>query len=314
MLCLCEQGLRARIAWKQCADVPNHLRTGKATVLNGKVYFGGGVTEVTYDADIFCYDPSHDHWTTLPRLPVIWYGLGQVNGQLVAVGGRKKSDHKQTKEVYTYIEQSRRWKQTVPPMCTARDGCGVLSLQSALVVAGGETPLGTYTNTVEIFKVNTSQWCKTSPTPRACRDMALVNLGNTCFALGGYERAHLNFVFSASIHDILHGAVPTDETPSSDAWETLEPTPRYRPAGAVLAGRLVALGGMERMESPGGSAEKEIYMYSHSSDSWIYIGDLPAPRAVVTAVVLSTTEILVMGGFCGHIVNTVYKGTIQLEM
>ena len=90
------------------------------------------------------------------------YGLGQVNGQLVAVGGRKKSDHKQTKEVYTYIEQSRRWKQTVPPMCTARDGCGVLSLQSALVVAGG----GIYTNTVEIFKVTTSQWCTTSPTPR----------------------------------------------------------------------------------------------------------------------------------------------------
>ena len=144
--------------------------------------------------------------------------------------------------------------------------------------------------------------------------MALINLGNTCFALGGYEREHLNFVFSASIHDILHSAVPTDETPSSDAWKTLEPTPRYRPAGAVLAGRLVALGGMERMESPGASAAKEIYMYSHSSDSWIYIGDLPAPREAVTAVVLSTTEILVMGGFCGHIVNTVYKGTIQLEM
>ena len=65
------------------------------------------------------------------------FGLGQVNGKLVAVGGEKKSDFRATNEVYTYDERSRKWKQTIPPMPTARYSTGVLSLQSALVVAGG---------------------------------------------------------------------------------------------------------------------------------------------------------------------------------
>ena len=87
---------------------------------------------------------AQDSWTILPPLPVIWYGLGQINDKLVAIGGRKKSNGAQTNEVYTYSEQSKKWKQTIPPMPTARDGPGVLSLPSALVVAGGETMLGRF--------------------------------------------------------------------------------------------------------------------------------------------------------------------------
>ena len=56
-------------------------------------------------------------------------------------------------------------------------------------------------------------------------------------------------------------------------------------------------------------------MYSFSTNSWIYIGDLPAPRSNTVAALLSSTEILVIGGWddCG-IVNTVYKGTLHLKL
>ena len=48
----------------------------------------------------------------------------------------------------------RDWKQTILPMPTAaaRHSPGVLSLQSALVVAGGDTLSYSYTTAVEIFK------------------------------------------------------------------------------------------------------------------------------------------------------------------
>ena len=53
-------------------------------------------------------------------------------------------------------------------------------------------------------------------------------------------------------------------------------------------------------------------MYSPSTNSWIYISDLPAPRALTAAAVLSSTEVLVIGGWDdGDSVNTVYKGTFE---
>ena len=115
---------------------------------------------MTYDDDcdyiVYCYDPSQDNWTTLPTLPVRWFGLGQVNGKLVAVGGKKKSDEGITNEVFTYDERSREWKQTLHPMPTDRRFPGVLSLQSALAVAGVFSSIGEYTDAVEIFKTDIS--------------------------------------------------------------------------------------------------------------------------------------------------------------
>ena len=137
----------------------------KTTIINGKVYCGGGVTSGD-DHIAYRYDPLQDKWTSLPPLPVIWFDLGQVNGKLVAVGGWKKGTWNETNEVYMYDERSRKWKQTIPPMPTARYSPGILSLQSALVVAGGYTL--SYIDAVEIFKSDTPQWYRTDPLPKPC--------------------------------------------------------------------------------------------------------------------------------------------------
>ena len=263
---------------------------------------------------IYCYDPPQDKWTTLPQLPVKWFGLGQVNGKLVVVGG-EKSGGQVSNEVYTYDERSRKWKQTIPPIPTARHSPGVLSLQSALVVADGSS----YTAAVEIFKPDTSQWYKTDPLPTACLDISLVAIGNTCYALGGYNGSHLNLALYASVDDLLRNAVPANQTThsgSSDtqpAWKMLPSTPTYRPAAAVLAGNLLAIGGKETSE--GGAPKKEVYMYSPSTNSWIYISDLPAPRSFTAVAVLSSTRVLVIGGGNERErVNTVYQGTLTCTM
>ena len=292
------------------------MNVGKTTIINGKVYCAGGVTDGDDDQYIvYCYDPSQDNWTTLPPLPVRWFSLGQVNGKLVAVGGWKKSDVSTTNEVYTYDERSKKWKQTIPPMPTARHSPGVLSLQSALVVAGGFP----YTDAVKIFKADTSQWHTTDPLPTACCLISLVAIGNTCYALGGFKLpSYLNQALYASVDDLLHNAVPANQTThsgSSDtqsAWKTLPDTPTYEPAAAVLAGHLLAVGGVET--SKGGADMKEVYTYSPSTNSWIYISDLPAPRCRAAVAVLSPSEILVIGGQCGRRVNTVYKGTLHLKL
>ena len=203
-------------------------------------------------------------------------------------------------------------------MSTARWSPGVLSLQSALVVAGGNK--SSYTAVVEIFKSDTSQWYRTDPLPTACCNILLIAIGDTCYALGGYKHpSYLNQALYASVNaDLLGNAVLANQTTthsgSSDtqsAWKTLPNTPTYEPAAAVLAGDLLAIGGKT---SEGGSSKKEVYMYFPSTNSWIYVSDLPAPRAESAVSVLSSTEILVIGGRSGHDkVNTVYKGTLHLQ-
>ena len=199
-------------------------------------------------------------------------------------------------------------------MPTARYSLGVLSLQSALVVAGGNTP--SHATTVEIFKPDISRWYKADPLPIACRNPSLVAIGNTCYTLGGFNGSRLNQALYASVDDLLGNTVLANQTSHSgtsdtqSAWKTLPNTPTHQPAAAVLAGNLLAIGGKETSE--GGAIKKEVYMYSPSTNSWVYISDLPSPRSTTAVAVLSSTEVLVIGGWDGGRVNTVYKGTLTL--
>ena len=326
--------MQASISWKLCAELPSsELDNGRGTVINGKVYCGG-MTEVSAYFLVYCYDPSEDKWTPLPPLPVKSFGLGQVNGKLVAVGGERKDQiFSATNEVHTFNKRLQVWNnQTVPPMPTARVFVNVLSLPSALIVTGGLTQYAShYVDAVEIFKPDTSQWYRADPLPRACCHKSLVAIGNMCYALGGYvDGIHFKEALYASVDDLLGNAVPANQTThsgSSDtqsAWKTLPSTPKYRPAAAVLAGNLFAVGGQETCEFGMSPSKSEIYMYSSFTKSWILVSDLPAPRSGPLIVVLSPMEILVIGGMIGGrigdwfgsnvgIVNTVYKGTLHLE-
>ena len=307
------------VTWKQCADLPTGSNLIKNTVINGKVYCGGGVSDDD-EYIVYCYDPSQDKWSTLPPLPVRWFGLGHINGKLVAVGGCKKNTENKANDVYTYDERSRKWKQTIPLMPTPRRSPGVLSLQSALVVAGGYMYRSTFSNAADIFKADTSQWYRADPLPTACRDISLVAIGNTSYALGGYSSgSFLNQALYASVDDLLGSAVPANATGRIDTRSTwkirLPNTPTYRPAAAVLAGNLLAMGGFETSEL--GAPKREVYMYSPYTNSWIYISDIPTPLAFTTVAGLSSTEVLVIGGGAVHVgksrVNNVYKGTFTLQ-
>ena len=275
---------------------------GHATVVHGSVYFGAGnTTDIALKYIVYCYDPSQDNWTTLPPLPVWSFSLGHIDGKLVAVGGIRNSDNKVTSEVYTYVERSHKWKQTFPPMPTARRSVQVLSLQSALLAVGGDIQGDLVTDAVEILKLDSLQWYKADRIPIACNCISLVAVGNICYALGGalgYEStaAFLNQALYASVDDLLCNAVPANlkETThitgcSSDtqsAWKTLPNTPTYIPAAAVLADNLLAIGGARGDQADGGDDMREVYLYSTAANSWIYISDLPAPRANTAVVAL----------------------------
>ena len=281
-------------------------------VINGKVYCtsGGGVNRVLgYENIVYCYYPLQDEWLCLPPLPIkcTHFGLGQVNGELVAVGGWKIDDNERAAEVYTYDEQSRKWKAMVSFMPTARNYPGVLSLQSALIVAGGFS-----SNMVDILKTDTSQWYRTDSLPIDCCNISFVAIDNKCYVVGGYkEPFHLNQALCASIEDLFDNAISLNQTQS--AWKALPNTPNYQPTAAVLASNLLVIGGKETSKwKHRSSNKKEVYMYSSFTNSWIHVSNLPAPRSYTATASLSSTEILVIGGWGDNgITSTVYKGILN---
>ena len=314
------QILQADITWKPCAQLPTRSDQINAVVINGVVYYGADT--------IYCYDPSQDKWTEpLPSPPVKFFGLGQINGKLVTVGGEKKRNET-ANEVYTYEEslRSRKWKQAIPPMPTARWYPGVLSLQSVLVVVGGQgvaAPSNVDTTIVEIYKPDTSQWYRTCGLPKNQADSALplIAIGDKCYTLGGSD---LNQIFFASVDDLLRYAVPAAANQithiarhrdTKSAWKELCETETFSPAISMLAGNLLAIGGGEHVRYMG----TKVYMYSPSTNSWIYVGDLPVQQAGAAVAVLSSTEILVIGGWIDDSeiferLNSVYKGTLHLKL
>ena len=308
------------MTWKQCGDFPIKISGGMTTVINNKVYCtsGGGVNRASgYENAVFCYNALEDKWTALPPLPIkcTQFGLGQINNELVAIGGWNIDESKRADDVYSYDEHLQQWKTLCLHMPIARNYPGILSLQSVLLVAGGFS-----LNTVNFLHTNTSQWYRTDSLPTDCCNISFVAIDDQCYVIGGYnEPYHLNQALCASIDDLFDKAIPVNQTTSSDesvtqsAWKALPNTPTYQPTAAVLAGNLLAIGGKETSKWEQGSSNKrEIYMYLHSSHSWVYINDLPFPRSYTAVATLSSTEILVIGGWGEDgITSTVYKGILN---
>ena len=316
--------MRASITWKQCAELPSKLSEGRTTILEGKVYCGGGTTDVddaNGEYNVYCYNLSQDNWTTLPPLPVRYFALGQVEGNLIAVGGKKKLDQRATNEIYSYDERTRKWKQTIPPMTTARFSSGILSLQSALIVAGGRHTPSSYTDIVEVYRPDMFQWYISDPLPTACSGLSLIAIEDTCYALGGYKYlSRLNQALYAPLKDLVLNAVPANQTTSGDghcldtqsAWKTLPNVPNTQPVAADLAGSLLAVGGKKPSTGANG---KEIHMYLPAYNSWVYFSDLPAQQFGTAVAVLSSTEILVIGGYGNKDrMNCVALGTLHFKL
>ncbi len=278
------------------------MSRGKAVTINDKVYYGGGFDDDDYC--VHCYELPQDVWSTLPRLPVCYFGLGEVKGELVAVGGMGSSCSR-SNVVHVFNKGRNNWKRSIPPMPTVRDSPAVVSLPTHLVVAGGDMGSGDYTDNVEIYNVSTSQWSETDRLPYACYNLRGIVCNNTVYLMGGFDGNHFNKVLAVQV-DRLISADRQDDGSANKAdsvWNTISNTPVYRPSPVTISDTLFAVGGVDSEDE----VSQKVHAYSSSMDSWLYVGDLPSPVAFAATVSLSPTECLVIGGWNKTIQSTVYK-------
>lgn len=129
------------------------MYNGRTEIINGKVYFRGmTLTDDDDDDDniLLCYDVAHDSWTALPPLPVKWFGLGQVDGKLVAVGGLKKDD-RATNNIYT-LNIVQKWK---PTLANVNGSLSLCSCESA-----GHNDCGWWSNKRRTGKGEGTKCCR----------------------------------------------------------------------------------------------------------------------------------------------------------
>lgn len=329
------------ITWKPCTDLPIdiHVNSGSATIVNRKIYYGGGFAKISKDGcpdnRVYCYNPVKDCWTLLPSLPVKQFSLGRVDNELVATGGVQKVNEQPTtgdvqnrpkigqlqKTVYTFDKRGPKWREELRPMLTARCLHCTLSLESSLVVAGGQVFPDRYTNEVEIYKVDANEWYRAKPLPVPFFNFSMALLDDKCYVVGGYNGQELQQVYHANVEALLGSASHHDQAhqtsnPQDAVWKTLPTnTPNSQSAAVAVAGNLLAIaGGQPGEKIEAGEPQSGVYAYSSSSGAWVHVGDLPSPRKICAAIEISPLEVLVIGGWASEkdpFRNDVIKGRLH---
>ncbi len=286
------QSLQVKLSYSGCSEAPVAMSCGQAVTINGKVYYGGGACDNLDDEfGVHCYDPPQDVWSIPLRLPVRYFSLGEVKGELVAVSGEDSSSCVSNE---VRMLKGRKWEQTISSMRTARCSPAVISLPTHLIVAGGRLSALEFTDNVEIYNISTFQWSETDRLPYACCSLRGIVYNNTVHLMGGYDSNHLNKVLAAQVDKVISADRQDDgiANKADSVWNTLPNTLSYRPSPVTISNNLFAVGGRISEDED----TQRMYAYSPLTDSWLYVADLQSPVLCAATVSLSPTKCLVIGG------------------
>jgi len=276
--------------------------------IGNKIYCGGGYTDKrSTSRQVFEYDPERGQWLSLPICPTKEFGLTQLDGKLVTVGGSRPDHPIPINDVYVF-EESQTWEKSIPPLPTARFYPTAFSYKSTLVVSVGITQWKTdskpktRTTAVEVFQSKSSQWYRAEPLPLAHSSMSHTIINDTCYLIGGSNTGGASRrVYCISLPSLIETAVPHDHGVKASAspqasprWQVLPHCPLRYSTVVELGGCLVAIGGRDSSKSP----SSKVHMYSPSTNSWVRMssGDLPVPRYYAAATQLKTGEVIFVGG------------------
>ena len=257
--------------------------------------------------DIHQYSINEKEWSTLPRPMVDDFGLGQLSGKLITVGGRENETA--VGNVYQFNEESQQWEESpIPPMPTPRTIPYVITHQSNVAACGGliDEEEEEYSAAVEVFMSSTSQWHRAAPLPIPCGVTRCTVIQDTCYlgAMVTSDEKLQQSVFSSRLFQTL----PCDQQPSAlQNWTSLPDQPYLGGALANMGGALLAIGGAEEQNE---DLKTTVHAYCPSTSSWVQVGTTPLPCAFSAAQLLPSGQLMLIGGFES---KKVHIGTLKLQ-
>ena len=275
--------------------MPLGMSDAQAVVLGDKVYVGGG--DSTYDisqAVLLIYDCHDDSWKTLDT-PTVNYALTTYNSQLVLVGGRDPNSKHVTNQLWALDEQWH-WTQSLPPMTTKRSRASAVSINHYLIVAGGlDDDLGPL-DVVEVY--DGQYWRKAQSIPKASFSMKSCLLKGIWYLAGGE-------IIYTSLYSLI-AATSSEVVRQTSVWKELPNVPIKWSTLVTIGKHLATVGGF--------SFSSAIHVFSFSTNSWVYVGNLPVASHSTCTVVLSTGELLVVGGEKEwELLSSTFRGKIESE-
>ena len=94
---------------------------------------------------------------------------------------------------------------------------------------------------------------------------------------------------------------------SSSIWHRVADAPAYHSTCAAVNGELLAVGGNDKDDNPSSA----IHKYNPTTNSWDLISNMPTARYEYLVAVLSTNEMMVVGG-CGKYSLRISKNTVEI--
>ncbi len=278
--------------WRRGRDLQFGTANACAVALSGKVYVSGGYADRDEDDFIIqVYAPERDGWSRLPKCPVIQFAMAVVNQQLVVVGGFNRDDRPHS-AILVWDSPSQQWTSPYPNMPTARGSAAAVGYQHFLVVAGGEGGVSTLT-TVEILNTSTKRWYAAAPLPVGCSGLTPALVGDTLYLLGGVSgRSSFNKqLFSNSLPALVSHATSTPCIAPPRTWEVTD-TELTGSTAVSFHNSLLAVGG----EGDIYRISSAVRLYNPQTKGWTKVGDVPAALSLCTCAVLSSEELVVLGG------------------
>ena len=257
--------------------------------MNGTVYVGGGYT-IVYSrsrdaARLYSFRPGEDRTWKVMDTPTYYYALAELNTQLLLVGGYEYPSHETTNKIFTLRDGQ--FVETLPPMREKRSSPSAVSNGSVLAVAGGR---GTTTSLDSVEVLIDGVWVMAPSLPRAGYGMKSALCGDQWYLMHESGR-----VFHTSLPSLL-------SSEGQSPWEIHPNSPKMHSAAAFFGGHLLSIGGeeslidKEALIGPPLTPTRDIHVFSSISQSWEHVVDLPVPLSHSSAIVLSTGELVVVGG------------------
>ena len=283
--------------------MPKTLEHPQSIMIGDVVFVAGSNSH-----DVLRYQTRNDQWSVLPPCPLRRFGLGQLSGKLITVGGKDRVGAT-VNHVYTYVQESQQWEKSIPPMPTPRQWPAVITYNSSIAVCGGTKG----ERVVEIFNNDTAQWYTAAPLPVARMYKKFTIISYSCY-MGGGMLTSTRSIMCASLPVLFQSSSPHEQQTSAhqrSIWTILPDMPLHHSTLANIGGALLALGGFESTSSP---PSDDIQSYSSSTKAWLEIANLPQACSSATAELLPSGEVMLIGGWDSkeNWSKDVYTGTLGL--
>ena len=292
--------------------MPKDMILAQGTVINGMVNIGGG-----FQDQIQSIDPVKNEWCTLPPPPVAFFGVGQLNGKLVIVGGVYTMEEEDAEEgegvtgdVHVFEEESQQWVKSIPPMPSRLAITAVVCHSSCLVVCGGFSPDFSLSASVLVYSSQSSQWHSALPLPFSATLCSAVVLNDTCYVAAGCEgrldnaiETMVDKIMESPSQSVVSAPLSTLLDPNASrqasTWQHMPDTPFCMSSLVATGGCLLAVGGYTKsstQEEIERNLTTAVHAYCPATSSWVKIGDMPDKRFWATITTLPSGELFVAGG------------------